>query len=279
VPAGQGNVNAHFLPFDLRAFDYSCRSEFTRPAQEPAFKLFNLGVLAIEQDLAQKSPGHAAPALVSLIRGWYGNDLGRATQRDEFVPEGWRDAGATNLLSLTGQAYLYRHVVATSCRSCHVSRESSRNLDFGSFINFHSWATNTRSAVFGNANLAQSVISMNPDSVIRMPLARRTFQRFWNSTSPRPAAEILRDYLLGRLSGFGYVPRITAADVFDSSIRIQFTTAFGGSYSVERTSDLNSPVWSSLEGSIAGISGITQVVEPLPPGHPKNFYRVLAIEP
>src|SRR5208282_4268733 len=102
-------VSAQFLALPLlNALDYSASSNFTRSAQEPAFKLLNEGVLAIEQDIEQNDRNHFSPAITNLIQGWYAPGLNSPTQNDDFVPSGWQDTSQTAVLSLAGQAYLYR---------------------------------------------------------------------------------------------------------------------------------------------------------------------------
>jgi len=191
--SSHGNVNAHFLPFDLNALDYSCDPMFTRTAQEGAFKQLNQGVLEIEAGTTT-SPANkdfnvaTMTTLITLIEGWYGTNftlpapptMPRLTQNSEFIPPGW-----------TNRPNLYLNVVARSCRNCHSTRPASF-LSFGSASEFNAFI---KSFVFGTTDLNPSSITQIQTRGPIMPHARRTFERFWLSTSPRPQAEILREYL------------------------------------------------------------------------------------
>jgi uncharacterized repeat protein (TIGR03803 family) len=289
VPLGVTNVHAHFLAFDLQnALAYSSNSNFTRSAQEPAFKLLNQGVLAIEQDIAQNDRSNACPAITDLIQGWYGLGLTNSVQNDNFVPSVWQDTNFTGVLSLPGQAYLYRNVVAPSCRSYHETRVVSLAPDFGSFTNFNAFGGRfglIKTYVFGTNDITQPLTLLNqhvsPASTNTMPQARRTFQRFWNSISPRPQAEILSDYLQGTLDFYDFpaAPVITGLEQYGGDLVISFTTTSGGSYSLETATDPAYPVWTPIGGTIAGTGGIVQIIEPMVVGSSKAFYRVAAQEP
>jgi len=193
-----GNVRAHFLPFDLNALHYSCDRKFTRAAQEGVFHKLNQGVLEIE-DGTSTSPANLdsnnqlMATLNILIEGWYGTnfvvpaplELPSHTQNSEFVPDAW-----------STRAELYANVVARSCRNCHSTRPSSSlfPLAFGSSADFDHFSATTRFFVFGASNLATPPITTLQVPGIIMPHARKTFQRFWLSTTPAQP-EILRDYL------------------------------------------------------------------------------------
>jgi hypothetical protein len=155
-----GNIGAHFLPFDLDNFDYLDDSAFTRRAQESKFKQLNEMILNTDP----------APVVRELIRGWYENTT---EQNSPFVPEGWK-----------GQTQLYRRVVKPSCRTCHVAMRpgppvlpDSPDLDFDRFEGFKNQANTIRDRVCRNAEGIT-----NPD-VVRlfrsMPNSKVTFDLFW----------------------------------------------------------------------------------------------------
>jgi hypothetical protein len=289
VPPGGGDVHAHFLAFDLlNSLDYSSSSNLTRSAQEPAFKLMNQAVLAIEQDIALEDPTNFCPAITNLIQGWYGPGLANDTANDNFVPSQWQDANSTSVLSLAGQAFLYRNVVAPSCRSCHETRADPLFRDFRSFTNFNYWAAGGVNSVikfdvFGTYNLTQPPVVLDPNNftAIAMPQARRTFQRFWDSISPRPEPEILSDFLAGVLDSTDLpsAPQITDVGQIGSDLVISFTTSVGGSYSLESADDLTQPVWTPVGGAIAGTGAVVQIIEPKALGQSKGFYRVAVETP
>jgi hypothetical protein len=101
--ANNGNIGAHFLPFDLDNFDYLEDSMFSRNAQESKFKRLN------QMIVTDTAP---APVVEELIKGWYGDDFSRIEQDREFIPPGWK-----------GHEQLYRRVVKPSCRTCHVAMQ------------------------------------------------------------------------------------------------------------------------------------------------------------
>lgn len=282
VNTGPGNVHAHFLAFDVRALDYSGASNLTQTALEPEFKLLNEGVLAIEQDTGAEDPTNFSPTITNLIQGWYGAQLTNPAQNTEFISAAWQDESKTGTLSLAGQAYLYQNVVAPSCRSCHETRTVSQQPDFRSFSNFVANAGPVKTDIFGLNSIATTQVDMDPtllNGASTMPQARRTFQRFWNSLAPRPQAEILAAYLNGKLDlniEFSYPPAAAPSLGFQQigrDIVLNFDTP-GGSYVVQSATNLSNPTWSPLPGKIVGDGGPIQVVEPISPGQPINFFRI-----
>lgn len=154
-PNPGGNVHAHFLPFDLKALEFS--PSLSSEAQEATFKTFNANVLAIEK-VSLGSDGRPMKGLIDLIEGWYGGSaLPSPKQNTEFVPADW--SGHTNL---------YLGLVARSCRNCHSTRTTADN--FASFNNFDVLKSLDSAFVLGSI----------------MPQARRTFERLWLNTSALP---------------------------------------------------------------------------------------------
>jgi hypothetical protein len=282
VNAGQGDVHAHFLAFDVRALDYASSNNLTQAALEPELKLLNAGVLAIEQDIGNEDAMNFSPTITNLVQGWYGTGLTNPVQNVNFVPAAWQDQSLTGTLSLAGQVYLYKNVIAPSCRSCHETRTVSQLPDFRSFSNFVANAGLVRYDVFGANGIGTSPVAMNPTlmpGVFTMPQARRTFQRFWNSLAPRPQAEILAAYLNGLLDHnltVSYPPAAAPSlsiQQIGRDVVIDFS-AVGGSYVVQTGTNLLSPFWAVLPGTIAGDGGFLQIVEPISPGQPVNFYQI-----
>lgn len=120
------------------------------------------------------------PAPVELIEGWYGGPgLPSATFNGQFVPDGWLPPNAP-----ASASDLYLHVVAPSCRACHGQRGGMRSdkLDFNSYADFMEFAPEIESLVYDKA---------------QMPLAKRTYDRFWQSAT--------QAHLLGQnLPGFSH---------------------------------------------------------------------------
>ena len=153
--SNDGRLNSRFIAFDLESFLYSgFNPASSRASQEPQFKLLNASILDTNVSAANKQ----------LIEGWYGGSgLPSPTVDDRFFPpdpdpdRGWG-----------GHEQLYSVVVKTSCRSCHVTRDSP--LDWASFGDLELYGARVRSLVCG------------PDR--EMPNAKQTYINFWASTNP-----------------------------------------------------------------------------------------------
>lgn len=161
------NVAAQFLPFDLDNFEFANRRRFKRPDQEGKFRGLNKIVKA------------TAPltAITQLIDGWYPGGIGK--QFSAFLPPEW-DPLATPPVPASA-ADLYREVVKTSCRTCHVAL--SDNLDWAQFSEFDAFSPTIRADVCRDRIMPQALV---------------TFNRFWLSEDPF-RVEVLR---LAGLSGW-----------------------------------------------------------------------------
>lgn len=147
VYSNGGDVGAKFLPFDLEQFTFADIQGARRADQEREFRELNKAVLETNASAAAKE----------LVEGWYGGaGLPNQVQNPAFVPAGW-----------AGHEALYLGVVAHSCRTCHVQMAPA--LDFARWADFNSLAL---------------VSSLRVVDERRMPDARVTFQRFWNSNQP-----------------------------------------------------------------------------------------------
>jgi len=143
---------------------------------------------------------------VELILGWYaplnnladlsmsgplftdpvpGPNQGRLVlQNEQFVPVGWRGT-STGPAQPAGQptvipSQLYLNVVSRNCRSCHMNRELS--LDFGTERQFSANQGNVENYVF-QPECDWINGQVNPKNIV-MPLARLTWERFWNGVDP-----------------------------------------------------------------------------------------------
>ena len=159
-------TGAYFLPFDLASFRFFSSSFlpprlFSRAEQEDDFKTLNRIVLTTETALLP----HAA----ELIRGWYGGQAGledtTTTFKDDFIPGNWRFGDV--------ERQLYRHVVAPTCRGCHLSHPT---LNFG-----------TPSQFFQLRDFIYNTTCRSHE----MPHAEQTLINFWRSDA--------RPQLLNRL--------------------------------------------------------------------------------
>jgi hypothetical protein len=202
VSAGQpypnpgGHVFAHFLPFDLNGFEYSSNPGFTRNAQESVFGQFNQNVLNIETTNPAVYTGFPMRALIELIEGWYGQPYNPSggtlsgNQNSDFIPPTWGGPGPPSNPS----ALFYSRVIAHSCRNCHSTRAD--------YVSTPSFASDQEidniffyaDLTLGSINLVPSHITTPPNPSLTplspyfgvMPHTRRTFERFWLSTSANP---------------------------------------------------------------------------------------------
>jgi hypothetical protein len=160
-----GDTGAKWIPWDLDTFEY--HPSLTRAMQEDKFKRLNETVL------------HTDPTSTAslLIKGWYGGEgVPNPIFDGTFVPPGWREDGAA-------VETLYLEVIARSCRTCHTQRGSynssghpildgpkEQTLEFISFEGFKRYKQETESLVYEEG---------------LMPLAKRTFDKFWRSEQPK----------------------------------------------------------------------------------------------
>lgn len=179
----RGDVSARLHPFEPDTFEFSAtRAGFSRAEQEAAIKSINRMILcsyplpapsAHPEDRCRPAAGDSEwqGTAAALIKNAYGGDgLPGATFHDSYVPPSWEQAG---------QSTLYRQVVATSCRTCHIMRGTPGNsdLDFTTYEKFVGYADRTRAHVFDRGN---------------MPLAKIVFDAFWGSNRPQLLADFLQ---------------------------------------------------------------------------------------
>jgi cytochrome c5 len=183
VSDARGDVLGQLAPFEVDALDFSTTPGFTRADQEVALKALNKIVLCsyplpadsvAPEDACRRPAGPAEwrGSAAALIKSAYGGDgLPNATYADNDIPFSWLAAG---------QSTLYRSVVATSCRMCHLLRGTGAqsDIDFATFDKFASFADRTRAHVLDRGN---------------MPLAKAVFDAFYAAGSRRP--EILANFL------------------------------------------------------------------------------------
>ena len=191
----RGDAEAHLHPFEVGTFDFSSKSGFTRASQEAALKTLNKFVLCTYPLPAPSGASEDAcrrPATESewqgtaaeLIKNAYGGDgLPNAAFIDTFVPRDWLTSG---------QSTLYRNVVASSCRACHILRGSAgqSDIDFQTFAKFQGYSDRIKAHVLDRGN---------------MPLAKTVFDAFWGSDKP--------DKLAIFLEGQGIIARDAAGAV------------------------------------------------------------------
>jgi len=183
-----GNIGAYMLPWDIKAFVFdTVDPSLSRAAQESNIKKLNQAAYLTYKKTRKfdEVAGYYRPnALVELVQGWYGGPtLPNPTFNDSFTPKGWLPPYAP-----PEAEDFYHDVIVTSCRSCHISRESS--LDFTSYKAFLVFKDATNDLVFNSVSNPETVSGSGDDGGV-MPLALKTFNNFWNGS----AHNILRQFL------------------------------------------------------------------------------------
>lgn len=155
------DFGASFREWDLPSLRYPLGRETSQltPAELQVFR-----------DLNERIRDHTAPslAIAELLDGWYGPSgspkPGPAPDLS-FVPPGFFGPA---------QTALYEEVVAPSCRTCHIARDQSQDLNVYS----------------GELDIRRGAIeSLVCGQAKSMPNARLTFNAFWWSTDPhRPVS-------------------------------------------------------------------------------------------
>jgi hypothetical protein len=107
--SGFANIGAHFLPYDTGNFEFSTQHGFTEADQEET-------IYHLNQNVLQTGPTQAE---IELISGWY---AGGHTLDKNYLPVSWQGFGPI-------YSNFYRHVIARSCRGCHVAQIEGYNFD------------------------------------------------------------------------------------------------------------------------------------------------------
>ncbi len=112
------DLKSSFLAFDTGNYAFSSRPGLTEVAQSVAIRQLNDLVMAT----------NPAPATASLIQGWYANHP--SVLDKEYVPAAWKDhEDLANGITKADSAYFYKHVVGTSCRTCHAAMRTQFDWD------------------------------------------------------------------------------------------------------------------------------------------------------
>ena len=220
----RGDVQAHLHPLEADALAFSDMPGFTRAEQEAALKTINKMILcSYPKTAAANSPEDACRRLANpsewqgtaaeFLKAAYGGEgMPNATFNDTYVPESWLKAG---------QSTLYRTVVATSCRACHVMRGvvGNSDQDFTSYEKFQGLADRIKAHVIDRGN---------------MPLVRLIFERFWETTAASTLATFLQDqgYTVRDAGGNVLMPGRPIADPGPDRVVLPGATALSASNSL-----------------------------------------------
>jgi hypothetical protein len=110
-----------------------------------------------------------------MLKSFYGGDNMPSTEfKDSFLPESWQ---------MSGQATLYRNVVAPACRLCHLMRGTGAqsDIDFATFEKFKAYADPNR-----DDRIRAHVIDRG-----NMPLAKIVFDAFYAAKRDETLATFL----------------------------------------------------------------------------------------
>ncbi|MGH2829916.1 MAG: hypothetical protein ACRDJM_05485, partial [Actinomycetota bacterium] len=176
-----GDTHSRLQSLDVATFEYADESPWTRAEVEVGLKTINSAVY--DSYLAWVTPplGQWDSSLArEMLEGWYGGAGLPAAFDDDYVPAGWQhDPGDGS--PPAGADDLYRDVLSTNCRTCHLLRGSVHqgDIDFTSWDKFIGFDDRIEELVFDEG---------------LMPLATLTFDNFHDSGF---LAEMLASFLPG----------------------------------------------------------------------------------
>jgi hypothetical protein len=174
-----GDTFSHLQPLDVGTFEYGRESPWTRPQVEVGLKAINTAVYDSYAAFDGPPLGQWDSASArEMLESWYGGAGLPGPFADSYVPAGWQpdpDDGTPP----AGADTLYRDVLATNCRTCHLLRGLTHqsDIDFTSWDKFIGYDDRVEELVFDRG---------------LMPLAALTFRNFQDS---RPAQELLASFL------------------------------------------------------------------------------------
>jgi len=161
--SGFANIGGHFLPYDTGNFEFSTKPGFTEPDQEEA-------IYHLNQNVLQAGPTQAE---IELINGWYASSH---TLDKNYLPVSWQGLG-------TVYSDFYTHVIARSCRGCHVAQIEGFNYDHEYNVDENNYQSPF--FVIPSDEFNRTVCGGGHTSAWReftMPNSLVTFNRFWASS-------------------------------------------------------------------------------------------------
>lgn len=183
-------LNAKFLPFDLRSFTYAAPdgdagafSSFTKQNQQSAFLALNQMVRAAPPPASSSA---ADQVIEALNAAWYPGGVA-PQQENATVPLWSADGVHTNAL----HADAYTNVVARSCRTCHVTNNST----------LYRFEQPGGTGLNGFDNRLGVVQTRVCEEHV-MPHARRTHDLFWTSLNVSQPARL--QVFGDAINGFGW---------------------------------------------------------------------------
>lgn len=206
--AGNGDLNAGWLSWDLDSFKYSdtdqsfsgkpedaaLRSNYTRDAQQEQFRKLNYFTwltLYKDGDADQERFRGAR----ELIEGWYGDADKLAASGSKWaksLPDSWDPAKTAGLPSDADE--IYDSVFAQNCRACHVLHVPGTDGQV---------AMRSYDEFIGATNATNKLADQLEAGL--MPFARMTMDRFWLPAGGMASGESAAVTLNGHLSANGKV--------------------------------------------------------------------------
>lgn len=170
--ANTADLGSKFIPFDLREFTFTQApyNGHDKSTEQPHFKSLNQDFV-----LATNPPSATADVIGEFYAG------GSPTQIEDFAVCGWKDVstpGCTATSLVPNQVQTYKEVVASTCRSCHLSQAPS-TIDWTTAAKFKNLAASIDNAVCTGHY---------------MPHAKVTHNLFWLKPNPH-LPPILRTFL------------------------------------------------------------------------------------
>ena len=167
-----GDTQSRLQPLDVGTFEYGDASPWTQAEVEVGLKAINQAVYDSYAPFATPPLGQWDSSMArEMLDAWYGGDIGDPLAQfdDTYVPAGWQ-ADPNDGTPPSGSDDLYRDVLSTNCRTCHLLRGNQHqgDIDFTSWDKFIGYDDRIEELVF-DAGL--------------MPLATLTFDNFHDDTS------------------------------------------------------------------------------------------------
>jgi hypothetical protein len=195
--APTANLGAYFREFDLATFKFQGGRDVPNDEERAAFKQQNLIVRGGPTDVTLSSQ-----ATKNLVNGWYGISQTYVDPHPAFTGQysnwfppgmaatGWDDPPGASSDTRTSHRYLYRTVVAQSCRTCHVAFP---NIDWTTFDQLDN-EQKAGSIVPAPSFIFSSTLDSGPTPPNpTMPHSFVTYKNFWSSRNPSEA-QILTNF-------------------------------------------------------------------------------------
>jgi len=163
-----GDTFSHLQPLDVGTFEYANASPWTRAEVEVGLKAINQAVYASYAAFDAPPLGQWDSSMArEMLEGWYGGPGLPGTFDDDYVPLDWQPDPSDGSPP-AGADDLYRDVLSTNCRTCHLLRGlvHQSDIDFTSWDKFIGFDARIEELVFDEG---------------LMPLATLTYDNFHES--------------------------------------------------------------------------------------------------